>query len=231
MSFRGARPGRFARRLLVAGGLLACLAPASAQSGAVPGYLPNPPGTYALQDIMQAGDGRVLDSQGRTRRLAEFTRGRVTLLSFIYSSCADPAGCPYAYTVFHLVRSALEEDPAARRKVRLVSLSFDPHRDTPETLRLYGGPDANREAPVRWDYLTTRSTTELLPILSAYGQEASVEKDAAGRPRGPFAHVLKVFLIDRRGRVREIYTTAYLLPPVVVNDIRTLLLEEGREGH
>jgi hypothetical protein len=38
-------------------------------------------------------------------------------------------------------------------------------------------------------------------------------------------HVLKVFLIDPRGIVREIYTTSYLFPDVLLNDIETLRLE------
>ena len=42
---------------------------------------------------------------------------------------------------------------------------------------------------------------------------------------GPFAHVLKVFLLDERAIVREIYTTAYLFPEVIMNDIKTLRLE------
>src|SRR2546430_4394212 len=37
--------------------------------------------------------------------------------------------------------------------------------------------------------------------------------------------MLKVFLIDHRGRVREIYSLAYLQPQVMLNDIRTLHLE------
>ena len=36
-----------------------------------------------------------------------------------------------------------------------------------------------------------------------------------------------MFLIDRNGTVREIYTTDYLLPEVVINDIKTLLMEDG----
>jgi hypothetical protein len=39
--------------------------------------------------------------------------------------------------------------------------------------------------------------------------------------------VLKVFLIDRRGWVREIYSTSYLVPQVVINDVKTLLMEDG----
>jgi cytochrome c peroxidase/protein SCO1/2 len=36
-----------------------------------------------------------------------------------------------------------------------------------------------------------------------------------------------VYLVDRDGWVREIYSTAFLIPQVVINDVKTLLLEEG----
>jgi hypothetical protein len=36
-----------------------------------------------------------------------------------------------------------------------------------------------------------------------------------------------VFLIDRDGWVREIYTSSFLVPQVMVNDVQTLLLEDG----
>jgi cytochrome oxidase Cu insertion factor (SCO1/SenC/PrrC family) len=39
--------------------------------------------------------------------------------------------------------------------------------------------------------------------------------------------VLKVFLIDRSGSIREIYTSTFLQPQVVMNDIKTLLMEQG----
>jgi hypothetical protein len=38
--------------------------------------------------------------------------------------------------------------------------------------------------------------------------------------------VLKVFLIDRAGFIREIYTSTFLYPKIVLNDIETLLQEE-----
>jgi protein SCO1 len=41
-------------------------------------------------------------------------------------------------------------------------------------------------------------------------------------------HMLKVFLIDREGVVREIYSLAYLQPDVMFNDIQTLFLENSR---
>jgi hypothetical protein len=144
---------------------------------------------------------------------------------FIYTSCADPRGCPLTTQVFHTVRHRVSEDPALRTRVRLVSLSFDPARDTPATMRRYAA-----DVPVNgveWAFLTTEQPRTLVPLLDGFGQDVRVELDARGRPAGPLAHVLKVFLIDERAVVREIYTTSYLFPEVILNDIKTLRLENG----
>jgi len=53
----------------------------------------------------------------------------------------------------------------------------------------------------------------------------SVELNRSGRPTRALHHMLKVFLIDGRGKVREIYSLAYLQPQVLLNDMRTLYLE------
>jgi hypothetical protein len=79
---------------------------------------------------------------------------------------------------------------------------------------------------VEWTFLTTERLRTLVPLLDGFGQDVRVEIDAQGRPAGPLAHVLKVFLLDEHGVVREIYTTAYLFPEVIMNDIRTIQLED-----
>ena len=115
--------------------------------------------------------------------------------------------------------------PELRERVRLVSLSFDPARDTPAVMRRYAaGAPANG---VEWAFLTTERPRTLVPLLDGFGQDVRVELDARGRPAGPLAHVLKVFLLDERAVVREIYTTAYLYPEVILNDIKTLRLEDA----
>lgn len=193
-------------------------------------FVPPAPGTYELQHIMAAGSGRVLDTAGRAHDLSRFTGGKVTLLSFIYSSCADAGGCPYAYMVFHQLQSRLARDPRLAGQVRLVSLSFDPARDTPEVLAQYAGDNARAGRPVEWTFLTTGSVKALLPILDGFGQDVYLDIDpATGAHQGTFSHVLKVFLIDRGRTVREIYTTAYLMPDMVYNDIVTLLMEAGHK--
>jgi protein SCO1/2 len=206
------------------GWLMACLASAAP----IMDFVPPPAGSYRLERIQPASEGAVLDADGRRRRLSEFTHGRVTLLAFMYSSCADPNGCPYALTVMHMVKNELEKLPETRGRVRFVSLSFDPVRDTPQTLALYGRDHGGAGQHLAWDFLTTRSRRELLPILNGFGQDVGVDIDkATGKPVGTYSHVLKVFLIDRQRVVREIYTTDYLLPAMVLNDIKTLLIEEG----
>jgi cytochrome oxidase Cu insertion factor (SCO1/SenC/PrrC family) len=65
-----------------------------------------------------------------------------------------------------------------------------------------------------------------LPVLEDFGQDVSVEVDEQGRPTRTLHHMLKVFLIDPHGTVREIYSVAFIQPEVMLNDIRTLYLEQ-----
>src|SRR4030095_7514727 len=184
--------------------------------------VPRPAGSSPLRAIMRAPDGPVLDPDGRRLPLSRFTAGKITLLGFIYTSCADARGCPLAYQVFHTVRHRVSEDAELRDRVRLVSLSFDPARDTPAVMRRYaaGAPPNG----VEWAFLTTERARTLVPLLDGFGQDVRFALDAHGRPAGPLAHVLKVFLLDEGAVVREIYTTAYLFPEVIMNDIKTLWL-------
>lgn len=220
------------RPLAAAAGALALLATAGSVSAhtsleppdppAVMDFVPPAPGTYRLYHIMSAPDGPVLDTAGRRARLARFTHGKVTVLSLIYTSCADTRGCPLAFQALHTVRDRLSASPERRERVRLVSLSFDPARDTPAVMRRYASEmGAEAGAGIEWAFLTTPSVRELVPLLDGFGQDVRREPTARGAA-AQLGHVLKVFLIDARGSIREIYTTSYLFPDVVLNDIETL---------
>ena len=214
--------------------LLGCLAWATAAGGhdAEPlpalDFDPPRPGTYTLHRIMPAPDGEVLGVDGRAQRLSAFTRDRITLLGFMYTSCVDPDGCPLASRVFDTLKQAIAASPALRGTVRFVTLSFDPARDSPAVMRRYAGSRVSDDGSgLRWSFLTTRSARELMPLVDAFGQDIrySVDK-SSGRPRRELSHVLKVFLIDPAGFIREIYSSTFLHPQTVLNDIETLLLEQ-----
>jgi protein SCO1/2 len=191
-------------------------------------FVPPPPGSYTLHHIMPAPDGWVVGSDGRGQRLARYTRGGVTLLGFIYTTCVDPEGCPLAYRVFDALKKPIAARPELYGKVRFVTLSFDPARDTPDVMRRYAGTrTVDTTGGVRWYFLTTRSARELMPLVEGFGQDIRVTFDRSnGRMRRELSHVLKVFLIDRAGSVREIYSSIFLHPQTVLNDIETLLMEE-----
>jgi len=144
------------------------------------GFVPPAAGSYALHAIMRAPNGPVLDAEGRRLPLSRFTAGKITLLGFIYISCADAHGCPLAYQIFHTVRHRVSEDAELRDHVRLVSLSFDPVRDTPVVMRHYAaGAPSNG---VEWAFLTTERPRALVPLLDGFGQDVRIEVDEHGRP-------------------------------------------------
>ena len=188
-------------------------------------------GTYELQKIFRAPDGDVLDSKGNAIKLSELTSGKFTLLTFFYDMCADANGCPYAFSTMHILRSYLERSPALSKQVRFVNISFDPVRDTP---MMMAGLEKrvnrnNKEQSVDWRYLTTKNVDALIPLIDAYGQNVDIALDQkTGKRTMEFPHVLKIFLIDPKGVVREIYSTTFLSPEMLLNDIETLMIEAGK---
>lgn len=184
-----------------------------------------PAGSYRLEVIQRAPRGTVLDLDGKAGPLSPHVSGKISLLSFVYTYCVDPIGCPLAFQTFVDLRKRLLASPALARQVRFVSVSFDPTNDTPAAMRAYAGPLADPRSLLEWQFLTTRSVSELKPMIDDAGQDVSVTLNAQGKPTRLFNHLLKIFLIDAKGQVREIYTTAYLLPDVLFNDIKTLAME------
>lgn len=183
------------------------------------------PGTYRLERIMPVPDGNVVTTDRKAARLAGYTEGKITLLSLMYTACSDENGCPLAFGMIDWIKRDLERTRSTKGRVQLISLSFDPEHDTPEVMRAYGGRHVKGGSPVPWHFLTTASKSDVAPILDKFGQDVSTS--ATGQSDRELVHVLKVFLVDKRGWIREIYTTSYLVPQVVVNDIKTLLLEDG----
>src|SRR6266478_10205343 len=187
-------------------------------------FIPLPPGTYRLQAIQSVEDATLLDERGRAVRLSALTQGKITLLTFFYTYCVDPLGCPFAHQTLTLLRDRILQDRELTRAVRFVGISCDPGTDTPDALARYAA-DFAPDSRFEWRFLTARSVSALLPVLDDFGQDVSVDVDDSGRATRALHHMLKVFLIDDRGRVREIYSLAYLHPQVMLNDIGTLYLE------
>lgn len=209
---------------LVLGGVAPAAPAAEPTRSADHDYDAPAPGSYQLPAIKPAADGEVLDAQGRTLRLHELTRGRVTVLSFIYSRCAEAKACPYATGVLSQLHHLSAEEPALAGGLHLISMSFDPGGDTPRRMAAYAEIARSEKPASEWNFLTTASEEQLTPILKAYGQRVQ-RKANPSDPTGPLHHNLRVFLIDRAGRIRNIYSSGTLDARLVLADVRTLLME------
>jgi cytochrome oxidase Cu insertion factor (SCO1/SenC/PrrC family) len=192
-------------------------------------YEPPAPGSYSLPVVKPAADGDVVDSKGRALRLGELTHGRITVMSFIYTRCAAAKACPYATGVLKELHRISSEDPVLSKGMRLVSMSFDPGVDTPERMAAYAEQAGGRPSAADWRFVTARSKTELQPILDSYGQAVDTKKNPFD-PTGPLNHTLRVFVIDKTGNIRNIYSSGTLDVRLVLADVRTLLMEQTHES-
>jgi cytochrome oxidase Cu insertion factor (SCO1/SenC/PrrC family) len=183
------------------------------------------PGSYTLDHIQPVPFGIVLDGNRFPRMLSHYTSGKITLLAFFYSTCADPRGCPLAWEAFEQVREAILAQPELHGRARLVFLSLDPEHDTPDVLKNFTRGYEASATLVPWYFLTTYSYLFLNPVLRKMGEEISIDREASGTDRLVLNHLLKVFLIDQRGWVREIYSNQSLDPAAILGDIKTLTIE------
>jgi protein SCO1/2 len=155
-------------------------------------------------------NGREIDSSN--------LRGRVLLVSFIFTTCNG--SCPATTHRMEKVQTALRGAGLLKKgQVHLLSITLDPARDTPSVLKQYQQLyDAD---PASWDFLTGPSK-QVAKVISAFGMWV--------RPatNGQLDHPSRIFLIDQRGRVREIYNLSFLRPEWVVEDVK-LLLEESQQ--
>lgn len=185
-----------------------------------PAFVPPEPGTYELPAIKRVGGFRLRDAAGRLVDTRSMMAGKVAVVSFIYTACPDRLGCPLASSTLRDLQSRLRESGLARQTA-LVTISFDPERDRPDQLAKYAKVyDAD---PAVWRFFTAPSARVLEAVLESYGQDRTPERDEQGRSTGRIRHVLKVFLVDRDGFIRNVYSAGFLVPELVLNDIRTVL--------
>ncbi len=86
-------------------------------------------------------------------------RGKVLLLTFIYTRCPFPDFCPRMSSNFAEIYKQITTNPGLAG-VQLLSISFDPEHDTPKVLRDYGFSVAHtHEAALfrRWQFAAPRA--------------------------------------------------------------------------
>ncbi len=137
----------------------------------------------------------LLDQGGRRFSFAA-PGGRTTIVSFIYTRCAD--ACPLVMAKFARLQRLLRGVP-----VRLVTMTIDPVFDTPAVLARYGR--AYGADPSRWS-LVTGPAARIDELAARFGIVAE-------HPRpGVVGHTEAAIVLDGRGRIAKIIDGSSWLP-------------------
>lgn len=139
-----------------------------------------PPSLYALQAPLVAQDGRATTLDRH--------RGHPTVVSMFYAQC--PNVCP---TLIARLRHLERGLPAASRaRLRVLLVSVDPERDTPEALRAIAARHGVDGA--RWTF--ARAAPEDVRKIAA-----ALNLRYRALPGGEFNHATVLTLVDGEGRI------------------------------
>jgi cytochrome c peroxidase len=184
-----------------------------------PQYVLPAAGSYRLPVIQRVRNHSLLEAGSAPTTLFDVKQGRLAVVAFIYTTCTDAAGCPLSQATLLSIDRALAADRQLAHQTVLITLSFDPERDTPEKLARVRELYAPRSD---WRFVTSPDRSALESILDDFGQPVAKLRLEDGSWSGLYRHVLKVFLLDRGDGVRNVYSSGFLDGELVLNDLRTL---------
>lgn len=147
-------------------------------------------------------------------------RGRVWVVDFIFTSC--PAQCIAMTREMKAVADAFAGDP----RVRLVSVTIDPERDSLPALERYARRFGADRA--RWLFLrgAEREAHELARGTFRLAL-ADVRGDTSQAGTGGFVHSTRFALVDARGRIRGSFDSQ---DPAQIDALRDAVRELSKEA-
>jgi protein SCO1/2 len=175
-----------------------------------------PKNATELPEPRALADVRFVDKTGAPARLSDF-KGNYTLLFFGFTNCPDV--CPLTLSLLAQVRADIASR-APRLTPRILFVSVDPSRDTPERITAYlNGFDAEFAG-------VTASDAELAPLLAMLG--VAVEKHEHGGANYNVVHNSAIYVLDANAQWIAV-TTGPHDPQVVASDfLRIRQRQSGR---
>jgi protein SCO1 len=156
----------------------------------------------------------LVNQDGQRIHLQQF-RGKPLLLTFIYTRCPFPDYCLRMSSNLKAIIQQLQKDPQAFDKSQLLSISIDPHEDTPSVLRSYGERYVGGIDPKfqHWEF-ASGSAEEVRKTADFFGLVYN-QKD------GQIVHNLSTVLIGKDGKVVKVYSGNGWKPEDVAADFVT----------
>jgi protein SCO1/2 len=133
-------------------------------------------------------DFELIDQDRKPVTLASL-KGRVVAVTFIYTRCPLPDYCPRMVENLKAIRARFA--PRMDRDLVLLTVSFDPKYDTPETLARYAA--SQRAGGPGWHFLTGEPS-KIERVCDAFGIQYYADE-------GLITHSLETAILDRTGRL------------------------------
>lgn len=159
------------------------------------------------------------DQYGRQFTFSQL-RGRVLIVSYIYTHCPDV--CHITSARMNTFKERLKRTNL-QDKVYFVSISIDPKRDTPEVL-IHHAKMMNLDL-INWVFVTgdeddINSTIKVSGIEPIKGPIQYSEK---GETSYLITHMDKISLVDKKGRIRRHYKGSTFYMDGLLRDIEKLI--------
>jgi len=158
-------------------------------------------------------DFALVNQDGKKIHLDSF-KGDVLLVTFIYTRCPFPDFCPLVSKNFAQIYARLRSDPSIdSKRIRLLSVSFDPAYDTPAVLRKYAATfDQTTDGNPfdRWEFATV-SAKDLPKVADFFG----LYYNASG---GQIVHSMSTTVISPDGTVYKWYEDNDWQPADLIQD-------------
>jgi protein SCO1/2 len=133
-------------------------------------------------------DFMLTDQAGRPFRFSTLA-GKVVALNFVYTRCALPQFCLRVASTFGVLQKRFQQELG--RDLELLTVTFDPERDTPDVLAKYA--EQWQADPRTWRFLTG-PLREVRRVCGLFGVDAFADE-------GLMSHSLHTVVIDRTGRL------------------------------
>jgi protein SCO1/2 len=147
-------------------------------------------------------DFTLLNQSDRKIDLKQY-RGKVLLMTFIYTRCPLADYCPRMSRNFAEIDQQLATDPKLYRETHLLSVSFDPTYDTPKVLKSYGGAYTGRYSKEIFDHWEFAAPSEKeLPKMEQF-----FDVGVTPGEKGTLQHSLATVVIGKDGKVIAFYPT------------------------
>lgn len=163
--------------------------------------------------------GFALRDQNGARLTNEDLRGHLVLYNFTYTGCEAP--CPQTSLVMQALQARLAQLDLQGLPVNLVTISFDPTRDTPAQLRTYAQRFAAQ--PDIWHFVSGPATQLKNVIGGGFGVYYQPN------PSADFTFEPMFVLVDGTGIVRARYRTATPELAIIERDL-SLIASEARNS-